>query len=215
MNRNMLYRIRLRACALVALLTQASCQRPCAEQARCVPVAALSSASDAGALPAAQAVPAGPVAKRTDAAAGALPLCHDGADCNTRGSQAFDQQDYAQAQRYFERACELDHPAGCEALALSLNTGHRELVVRDERRAIAAMQKACELQNLEACGLLANLYRQGSAEPGAYARDPARAFKLWEQTCRSGAGASCASLADCYQEGVGTKRDPARARQYR
>lgn len=159
--------------------------------------------------------PTGPNVSQDAQTALEATLCAGAADCTDKGSQAFDRQDFALAHRYYERACELNNADACEALALSLSHGHENAVTRDERRAIEVMQKACDLRNLKACWILGNMYRQGSTEPSAYPRDLERTFKIWQRTCRAGEAGSCASLADCYTEGWGVKRNAALGQRYR
>jgi hypothetical protein len=145
---------------------------------------------------------------------GAAGPCGEAAQWASRGEQALDSDPVA-AARSLERACDLDDPKGCTVLGTLLLTGVSGTLARDERRGLDLTKKGCDLGSIDACRQLGNLYQQGSQEPGMFSRDLALSFAVYRQTCRAGDAYACASLAHCYEAGLGVAVDAGMARQYR
>jgi TPR repeat protein len=133
--------------------------------------------------------------------------CFQRATAYEKGTGVAANRDIAAA--YYQLACDKGHGPACSELGDWLAVGAR--LDRDEKRAVALDERACDLGHLRGCWLAANLYRQGSREPGAVPKDTQRAAALLEKGCNAGDGANCSALAYAYRYGEGVKKDKRRA----
>jgi TPR repeat protein len=88
-------------------------------------------------------------------------------------------------------------------LALALLEG--DGVPRDEDRALALFERACEAKIQAGCGWAAHLYlRRGEDERGA---------ALMDRTCEHDVAWACTFAAELIRQGRGVERDPERAQR--
>ncbi|MCQ2849563.1 SEL1-like repeat protein [Helicobacter pylori] len=59
------------------------------------------------------------------------------------GRNSYSKQDFTQAKKYFEKACELNDGDGCSALGLMQYDGIG--IAKDEKQAIENFKKSCKL----------------------------------------------------------------------
>ncbi|WP_423752488.1 tetratricopeptide repeat protein [Helicobacter pylori] len=59
------------------------------------------------------------------------------------GRNSYSKQDFTQAKKYFEKACELNDGDGCSALGLMQYDGIG--ITRNEKQAIENFKKSCKL----------------------------------------------------------------------
>ncbi|GAA6918306.1 tetratricopeptide repeat protein [Helicobacter pylori] len=71
------------------------------------------------------------------------------------GVKSYDKQDFTQARKYFERACELNSGSGCNFLGFLYENGQG--VEKDLIKAAYFYSKACKLGNQKACEVLKEL----------------------------------------------------------
>lgn len=151
--------------------------------------------------------------------------CGDGADCNrlgvlssrgasapagTSGSHALTSataQDFPQAARLFQRACDLGNASGCNNLGLAFESGLG--VPQDYQRAFELFERACGGGFAEGCNNQGALYEHGQG----VALNLGDAQRLYAQACNHGAALGCSNLGVLYAEGRGVEADPAQAMQ--
>ncbi len=68
------------------------------------------------------------------------------------GMLSYDKQDFSQARKYFEKACELKDGDGCFNLGMSYHSG--EGVEKNSKKAAQFYSKACDLNNGRGCNNL-------------------------------------------------------------
>ncbi|GAA7065783.1 hypothetical protein HpCHN105_01160 [Helicobacter pylori] len=71
------------------------------------------------------------------------------------GVKSYDKQDFTQARKYFERACDLNNGGGCSFLGVLYYNG--DGVKQDSKKAVALFEKACKLGYKKACEMLKEL----------------------------------------------------------
>src|SRR5687768_3182154 len=76
-----------------------------------------------------------------------------------------------------------------------------------ERSETERLARACSGGSANACGQLADRYRNGDGVE----RDPTRAFALYEQSCKGGDYGGCFSVAMAHRRGSGTALDVGQA----
>ena len=100
-----------------------------------------------------------------------------------------------------DEACEDGDPGSCARLAVVAERGERgDGAPRDEARAAALYQRACDGGDLPGCAGLGRLHRAGR---GGLERDPARAVALFQRACDGGVARGCALLGEAYRDGAG------------
>lgn len=133
--------------------------------------------------------------------------------------------DRERARKYYARGCEHDFANACFRLARLDEEllSSKEASAKDVEPAIAALKKACGLDDLRACERVARAYYDGAggrsnyrkavdyARDGCAKREPLPEDAKLEH--RIGQVASCALLARFYHSGKGVGRDPAQARE--
>lgn len=92
--------------------------------------------------------------------------------------------------RYLRRGCNAGDPLGCEELGAALIEGGRE-ITPDPEQAVRVLHLSCEGGSGRACGLMADLYVQGSIPSGD--RSPQM---LHSRACELQYGESCRWLAE-------------------
>ncbi|GHQ56337.1 hypothetical protein VN1227_02960 [Helicobacter pylori] len=75
------------------------------------------------------------------------------------GVKSYDKQDFTQARKYFEKACDLNNGEGCSNLGVLYQNGQG--VEKDLTKAAQFYSKACELNNGFGCAALGDLYYDG------------------------------------------------------
>lgn len=132
-----------------------------------------------------------PPAAEAPAASVVGPEC---AECFTDGEQARAAGDSARAIALFERGCEQNEAAACDAGARMHARG--DGIPENDARAVDLHVRACELDHGEACvevGVPMLNYGPRAAEGRA----------LLVRGCKGGHAVSCSFLAASYQQGLG------------
>lgn len=103
--------------------------------------------------------------------------------CNQLGLAIVkDQRD--EAGEYFERACQLNLPAGCYNFGVHLNITHSPPPFERSRQ---LFERACRGEHYLACAFLANMLRNGQGGP----QDLGRAAELAALACQNGIDMAC------------------------
>ncbi|GAA9267556.1 hypothetical protein HpHA227_03450 [Helicobacter pylori] len=71
------------------------------------------------------------------------------------GIKSYEKQDFSQARKYFEKACDLNNGGGCSFLGGLYYNG--DGVKQDSKKAAALFEKACKLGYKKACEMLKEL----------------------------------------------------------
>lgn len=79
-------------------------------------------------------------------------------------------------------------------------------------KAAQKYKMACDGKNMEACGLLAEIYAEGSE--GAVRPNLQKAASLYDKACKGNDAFSCNNLAQMYAKGEGVRRDPKKALEF-
>jgi TPR repeat protein len=106
-----------------------------------------------------------------------------------------------------EAACLRDGAAACAIFGAAAE-GSADPPVRlpqDRPRARRALERGCNLGNLDACRVLASLDTEAAG--------PGRDCAAWESICRRGDRRSCTFFAECIDHDEGFRRDRAQARR--
>jgi TPR repeat protein len=106
-------------------------------------------------------------------------------------------RDLPAAGKALAHGCELGDPMGCGGVHHMVNESQGSF-----------FESACDKGDGESCFLLASLYYAGA---GGIAKDPSRAFALFQKSCSSGWSRGCGGLGECYRTGTGTTEDDALA----
>lgn len=72
-------------------------------------------------------------------------------------------------------------------------------------RAAQKYKMACDGKNMEACGLLAEIYAEGSE--GSIRPNATKAISLYDKACKGNDAFSCNNLAQHYAKGDGVRKD--------
>jgi len=127
-----------------------------------------------------------------------------GSDALTSATTA---QDFPQAARLFQRACDFGNAGGCNNLGLAFESGLG--VPQDYQRAFELFERACSGGFAEGCNNQGALYEHGQG----VALNLGDAQRLYAQACNHGAALGCSNLGVLYAEGRGVVADPAQAVQ--
>ncbi len=106
------------------------------------------------------------------------------------GVKSYDKQDFTQARKYFERACDLNISGGCGALGDLYDDGKG--VEKNLIKAAYFYSKACELKESDGCGALGALYYNGDGVK----QDSKKAVALFEKACKLGYKKACEMLKE-------------------
>jgi TPR repeat protein len=110
-------------------------------------------------------------------------------------------RDLAGAADVAEHACRLNVTMACG------NAGGLFIQLGDEKRAMAALQRGCDADDLASCNNLGSFYLTKGDAPGYR-----RAADLFAKLCTRGNEPSCANLAQLLMLGRGVEKDVPRAR---
>uniref|UniRef100_A0A0R3RGA2 Sel1 repeat family protein n=1 Tax=Elaeophora elaphi TaxID=1147741 RepID=A0A0R3RGA2_9BILA len=122
-----------------------------------------------------------------------------------------------------EKSCEANMPEGCRFLSLVHWNGEEDRKANPE-----LAEKACELEDAEACWLLSTWYigpdadfvtlgatkAKHSSHLGKLPRNIDLAIKYGIRACDFGCFQSCANVSRLYNLGDGIERDPVKAKLY-
>jgi TPR repeat protein len=100
-------------------------------------------------------------------------------------------------------------PDQCWSLIAFADTALRK---HDVPRATQMLEKGCELKSARACTRLATELEQGER---GISQDSAKAARYYDKGCELGNARACLSLASMADDGRGTGKNPARAKQLR
>lgn len=76
-------------------------------------------------------------------------------------------------------------------------------------KAAQKYKMACDGKNMEACGLLAEIYAEGST--GTIRPDLQKSASLYDKACKGNNAFSCNNLAQMYAKGEGVRKDQKKA----
>lgn len=128
--------------------------------------------------------------------------------CVQLGELSIKGGEFAKAQGFYARACDLKDAGACFAVAHSYL---RELGREDYDKARGFFQKACELDNADGCSNAGALHYNGRGVKQDYG--VARGF--FERACELGGAEGCRHLAMVYEDGrSGVKQDLQKANKY-
>jgi len=119
----------------------------------------------------------------------------------------FYDADLQEAARYYDWACALEEPTGCYNLATAYAKG--EGVDVNVAESARLLYRGCRLDDARSCMHLGALVETGGE---GFPASPASAPVYYAQACALGDMDGCVDLGVCFRDGVGTKRDEARAR---
>jgi TPR repeat protein len=112
------------------------------------------------------------------------------------------EQDFRQAQYWYEKAAEADHPAAIHNLA-SLYEHGRDTVEQDEERAFSLYLRAVELGNPASMSTAGDMLVEGRGT----LRDFEQALELYMRAALLGEARAMRKLGDAYKEGKVASRD--------
>ena len=124
-----------------------------------------------------------------------------------QGSAAFDPDDRADAIRYYEQACELNHAEACAELGYAYYSKD-ELPTQDLTKSLAAFERACGLGSGDGCTGAAGWWELESETEPKYAL----IIPFLERGCELDAKISCYDLGSRYMDGEGVESDPVKGR---
>ncbi|GAA6962827.1 hypothetical protein HpCHC88_01180 [Helicobacter pylori] len=101
------------------------------------------------------------------------------------GVKSYDKQDFTQARKYFEKACDLNNGEGCSNLGVLYQNGQG--VEKDLTKAAQFYSKACDLNNNKGCFNLGALYLE---------KDSKKATALFEKACKLGEQLACEMIKE-------------------
>jgi TPR repeat protein len=104
-----------------------------------------------------------------------------------------------------ERECEAGAADRCRALAVSLAQGPLEQ--RDEAKATALYEHACDMGDAPSCVFAGQMHEYHHGVP----EDDSAAVRFYTRACDKNWSAGCYNLAIMYERGRGVARDPVRA----
>jgi hypothetical protein len=105
-----------------------------------------------------------------------------------------------------EPPCDKAQPAVCRDLGVKYETG-KGVPKKDEARAAALYQLACDGEDALGCLRLGMLYESGSG----VTEDDAHATQLYDQACKERLAQGCGFAGDMYAKGVGVDKDEGKA----
>lgn len=123
----------------------------------------------------------------------------------TRGSEAYNEEDYDTAHRYFQQGCDLNEANGCYNLALIYYSGRgRDANLANAR---ALFDKSCHLGTVLACFRYGQMLNDG--EGGASNQPKAR--EIFTLACQANFAKACFNLGIFAHKGKGGAQDLALA----
>ncbi len=131
--------------------------------------------------------------------------------CNDLGLYLLNTGKTKQGIELLQRACDAGTPTGsaaCGNLGLVYAMGGRG-VHRDESRAAALWERACDGQELQRCTDLGSLYQEGKGVK----KDTTRAAALYERACDAQDHVACYRVGIMYSNGDGVPPHKERAAQ--
>ncbi|GAA8513971.1 hypothetical protein HpBT265_01160 [Helicobacter pylori] len=106
------------------------------------------------------------------------------------GMLSYDKQDFSQARKYFEKACDLNDSSGCKNLGVLYENGQG--VEKDLIKVAYLYSRACELKDGWGCSFLGVLYYNGDGVK----QDSKKAVALFEKACKLGYKKACEMLKE-------------------
>ncbi|EMG88016.1 beta-lactamase HcpA domain protein [Helicobacter pylori GAM112Ai] len=103
------------------------------------------------------------------------------------GRNSYSKQDFTQAKKYFEKACDLKDGVGCFNLGVLYDNGHG--VGKDLKKAAQLYFKACELNDGSGCFNAGNIYRRGDG----VAKNFKEALARYSKACELNDGDGCSA----------------------
>jgi eukaryotic-like serine/threonine-protein kinase len=105
-----------------------------------------------------------------------------------------------------EKGCEKNKAVACHGLGLVYLYGMQG-TPKDLTKATQLFQKACDGNEMSACGMLASCYLNGEGVP----QDEKKSAQLLQKACDGGHHVSCVDLSELYRSGKGVEKDTAKA----
>ncbi len=106
------------------------------------------------------------------------------------GVESYKAKDYIQAEKYFEKACDLKYGGGCFRLGVLYEYGQG--VEKNLTKAAQLYTKACDLKEGMGCGNLGVLYYDGDGVK----RDSKKADQYFSKACKLGNQEACEALKE-------------------
>ncbi|MFP6183677.1 tetratricopeptide repeat protein [Helicobacter pylori] len=106
------------------------------------------------------------------------------------GVESYKAKDYIQAEKYFEKACDLKYGGGCFRLGVLYEYGQG--VEKNLTKAAQLYSKACDLNNSVGCGALGMLYEDGQG----VGEDLTKAAYFYSKACKLGFQKTCEILKE-------------------
>lgn len=133
--------------------------------------------------------------------------------------------DPKQAQKYYERGCDLNDPDSClHAGLIMVSKSMSSPIERDVLKGCESLTKSCKLDNGTACFYLSGMYISGvqkkentnnAPESNEFIlmKDMKKAFQFAQRACDLDNMYACANLSQMYKRGEGTEKDEQKAEQ--
>lgn len=106
------------------------------------------------------------------------------------GVESYKAKDYIQAEKYFEKACDLKYGGGCFRLGVLYEYGQG--VEKNLTKASQYFSKACGLNNSGGCGALGMLYEFGQGVE----KNLTKAAYFYSKACKLGFQKTCEILKE-------------------
>ncbi len=106
------------------------------------------------------------------------------------GVESYKAKDYIQAEKYFEKACDLKYGGGCFRLGVLYEYGQG--VEKNLTKAAQFYSKACDLNNGVGCKNLGFLYEYGEGVE----KDLTKAAYFYSKACKLGSQEACETLKE-------------------
>ena len=132
----------------------------------------------------------------------------DKSTCDNTGRIYEIAENYQQALKYFQKACELNDEIGCFNLASLYYKGQG--VKQNFAETFKFNKKACDLNFMGACYNVGLSYEQGKG----VRQDFASARKYYENACNANFAYACNNLGYLYGNGKGVKQNKSTAKKY-
>lgn len=120
----------------------------------------------------------------------------------------YNLQDYYNAKKYYEIACNKDYELACAVLGQMYD--NEQGVSQNYHKAYRLYIKACDMKFGPACYNLGVLYHEGRG----VRQDYARAHELYKKACDMKYGDACNNLAVLYDKGLGVRQNLSTAKHY-
>lgn len=148
-------------------------------------------------------------------------------------ASANEKGDPKQANKYYERGCDLKDPDCClHSGLIMVSKSMTSSIERDVLKGFDSLTKSCKMDNATACFYLSGMYISGvskkektaNSPPATSAPDPTefivqkdmtKAFEYAARACELNNMYACANLSQMYMRGDGTEKNEKKAEQFK